>query len=40
LVGESRLLREELSRITAERAIPLRDHTTMRIKRPTLQGQQ
>jgi ABC-type lipoprotein export system ATPase subunit len=39
LVSESRLLREELTKITAERAIPMRDHATMRIRRPNTQAQ-
>jgi len=38
LINESRLLREELIKITAERAVPLRDHATMRIKRPDSQA--
>ncbi len=39
LINESRLLREELTKITAERAIPQRDHATMRIKRVVPQGE-
>ena len=38
LINESRLLREELIKITAERTVPLRDHATMRIKRPDSQA--